>query len=68
MKEADLTDKEYEDFNGIIHKTLNELVKCADKHNIDRDSFIRYFVSIFGAMVHLTTFSYYTPTEKGGEE
>ena len=35
-----LTNAEFSDFNGIVTKTINNLIACADKHNIDRDSFI----------------------------
>lgn len=64
MKECGLTDKELKDFNEIVSKTINELVMCADKHNIDRDSFIKYFAGIFGAMAEITTFSKYKSIKK----
>ena len=38
-----LNDKEFKDFNDIVQNTLNSLITCADKHNIDRDSFAKYF-------------------------
>ena len=38
-----LNDKEFKDFNDIVQNTLNSLIDCADKHNIDRDSFVKYF-------------------------
>ena len=39
-----LNDKEFKDFNDIVQNTLNSLIACADKHNIDRDSFVKYFL------------------------
>lgn len=57
---AELTDKEFKDFNEIVLNTLNSLIDCADKHNIDRDSFIKYFSAIFGTMAEVSTFTNYT--------
>ena len=62
----ELNDKEFKDFNEIVQNTLNALVDCADKHNIDRDSFIKYFSAIFGTMVEVSTFTNYTRTSKKG--
>lgn len=62
--------KEFKDFNEIVKNTLNLLIDCADKHNIDRDSFIKYFSAIFGTMADVSTFTNYThtPKERGNEE
>lgn len=66
---AELSEKEFKDFNEIVQNTLNSLIDCADKHNIDRDSFIKYFSAIFGAMAEVSTFTNYThKKEKGGEQ
>ena len=54
-----LTDAEFNDFNEIVGETINKLVKCADKHNIDRDSFVRYFATMFSAMANMSTFEQY---------
>lgn len=61
---AELNDKEFKDFNEIVQNTLNSLIDCADKHNIDRDSFIKYFSAIFGTMAEVSTFTNYTRTPK----
>ena len=61
---AALNDKEFKDFNDIVQNTLNSLIDCADKHNIDRDSFVKYFSAIFGAMTEVCTFTNYTSTPK----
>lgn len=55
----DLTKEEFEDFNEIVKETLNALIDCADKHNIDRNSFIKYFCAMFGAMAEISTFERY---------
>lgn len=67
---AELNEKEFKDFNEIVQNTLNALVDCADKHNIDRDSFIKYFSSIFSTMAEVSTFTNYarTPKERGEEK
>ena len=54
-----LTDAEFADFNGIVTETINKLIVCADKHNIDRDSFIKYFAAMFSTMAEITTFEHY---------
>jgi hypothetical protein len=66
MTESGLTDKEFNDFNKIVRKTTDELIKCADKHNIDRDSLMKYFIGIFGTMVEISTFANYTPRKRNG--
>lgn len=67
---AELNDKKFKDLNEIVQNTLNSLIDCADKHNIDRDSFIKYFSAIFGTMADVSTFTNYThtPKERGGEK
>lgn len=64
MANNGLTKEEFDDFNEIVKKALNALIDCADKHNIDRDSLIKYFCSVFGAMAEISTFARYM---KGGE-
>lgn len=65
VKASNLTDEEFEDFNEIVKETLNALISCADKHNIDRDSFIKYFCAMFGTMAEVCTFANY---KEGGAE
>lgn len=62
---AELSKVEFDDLNEIIKNTLNSLIDCADKHNIDRDSFIKYFCAVFGTMAEVSTFEYYTKYSKG---
>lgn len=62
-----LTDAEFADFGVIVAETISSLVKCADKHNIERDSFVRYFATMFNAMAEVSTFQNYTPKESEDE-
>ena len=55
----DLTAAEFEDVQTIVCNTINEIVACADKHNVDRDSLIKYVVSVFAATADLCTFQNY---------
>ena len=61
---AELNDKELKDFNDIVQNTLSSLIDCADKHNIDRDSFIKYFAAILCTMTEVSTFTNYTSTPR----
>lgn len=54
-----LTKAEFEDFNEIVKDTITALVDCADKHNIDRDSFVKYFAAMFKVMAEVSTFEHY---------
>lgn len=56
-KQNNLTDKEMEDFQSIVTDTLASICAMADKHNIDRDSMLKYFTGM------LTVF-----TEVDGED
>lgn len=60
-----LTDAEFSDYQKIVGNTIRQLVECADKHNIDRDSFVRYFAKMFSVMVEISTFKRYGKTQKG---
>lgn len=62
-QENNLTDEEFKDFNNIITETLKTLIDYADNHNIDRDSFVKYFARIFGTMAEISTFSHYETLE-----
>lgn len=64
MRKDELTNEEFEDFNKIVKEALNSLIDCADKYNIDRDSLIKYFCEVFGAMAEISTFARYM---RGGE-
>lgn len=61
---SELNDREFKDFNEIVQNTLNSLIDCADKHNINRDSFVKYFSTIFSTMAEVSTFTNYTSAQK----
>lgn len=50
-KQSNLTDKEMKDLQSIVTNTLASICTMADKHNIDRDSMLKYFADM------LTTFT-----------
>lgn len=62
----DLTEKEIEDVAKIVNKTLSDLVKCADKHNIDRDSFVKYFADMLLVMCKVSTFRNFNKEKDNG--
>jgi hypothetical protein len=59
-----LTDKEFDEFNDIVGDTIDRLLECADKNNIDRDSFVQYFATMFMAMSQVSTFKEYGKERK----
>ena len=63
MTENGLTEKEFEGLNEIVKETLNALIDCADKHNIDRNSLVQYFCAIFGTMAEVCAFENYKKEE-----
>ena len=54
-----LTQEEAEDFKAIVSLTIQKLLECADKHNFDRDSFMKYFADTFNAVCKVCTFSHF---------
>lgn len=66
-KQDGLTDAEFADFNGIVCDTINKLIECADNHNIDRDSFVKYFAAMFSTMAEISTFEHYGERRKTDE-
>ena len=52
-----LNDDELEDFNNLISgMVIPELMRIADKHNIDRDSMVKFTADTLTAMSELATF------------
>ena len=62
---AELNDVELADFNEIVKETIESLCICADNHNIDRDSFICYFASVFSVMAEISTFEHFGEEGEG---
>lgn len=50
-KQSNLTDKEMEDLQSMVTDASASVCAMADKHNIDRDSMLKYFADM------LTTFT-----------
>ena len=60
-----LTEEKFDDFNDIVGDTISALLKCADKYNIDRNSFMKYFATMFLAMCEVSTFEKYEVKDNG---
>lgn len=60
-KQSNLTDKEMEDLQSIVTDTLASICICAmaDKHNIDRDSMLKYFADMLTAFAEVASIQNY---------
>ena len=58
-KQSDLTDKEIEDLQNIVNDTLASICAMADKHNIDRNSMLKYFADMLTAFVEVASIQNY---------
>lgn len=58
-KQSNLTDKEKEDLQGIVTDTLASVCAMADKHSIDRDSMLKYFVDMLTAFTEVASIQNY---------
>lgn len=58
-KQSNLTDKEMEDFQSIVTDTLASVCAMADKHNIDRDSMLKYFADMLIAFAEVASIQNY---------
>ena len=58
-KQNDLTDKEIEDLQHITTDTLASICTMADKHNIDRNSMLKYFAVMLEAFTEVATIQNY---------
>ncbi len=54
-----LTDKEMEDFQSITADTLANICAVADKHNINRDSMLKYFSGMLTAFAEVASIQNY---------
>lgn len=57
--QENLTDKEMEDLQGIVTETLASVCAMADKHNIDRDSMLKYFADMLTAFTEVASIQDY---------
>lgn len=58
-KQSNLTDKEMEDLQSIVTDTLASVCAMADKHNIDRDSMLKYFADMLTAFTEVASIQNY---------
>lgn len=58
-KQSNLTDKEMEDLQNIVTDTLASVCSMADKHNIDRDSMLKYFSDMLTAFAEVASVQNY---------
>lgn len=58
-KQSNLTDKEMEDLQSITTDTLASVCTMADKHNIDRDSMLKYFTDMLTAFAEVASIQNY---------
>ena len=58
-KHSNLTDKEIEDLQNIVTDTLESVCAMADKHNIDRDSMLKYFADMLAAFAEVASIQNY---------
>ena len=58
-KHSNLTDKEMEDLQNIVTNTLANVCAMADKHNIDRDSMLKYFADMLTAFTEVASIQNY---------
>ena len=58
-KQNDLTDKEIKDLQNIVTDTLASICTMADKHNIDRNSMLKYFADMLTAFTEVASIQNY---------
>lgn len=58
-KQSNLTDKEMEDLQSVVTDTLASVCAMADKHNIDRDSMLKYFADMLTAFAEVASIQNY---------
>lgn len=54
-----LTDKEMESLQNIVSSTLANICAMADKHNIDRDSMLKYFADMLTVFAEVASIQNY---------
>ena len=57
--QSNLTDKEMEDLQSIVTDTLASVCTMADKHNIYRDSMLKYFADMLTAFAEVASIQNY---------
>ena len=57
--QSNLTDKKMEDLKNIVTDTLANVCAMANKHNIDRDSMLKYFADMLTALTEVASIQNY---------
>ena len=57
--QSNLTDKEMEDLKNIVADILASVCAMADKHNIDRDSMLKYLADMLTTFAEVATIQNY---------
>ena len=58
-KQRNLTDKEIDDLQNIVTDTLASICTMADKHNIDRNSMLKYFADMLAVFTEVASIQNY---------
>lgn len=58
-KQSNLTDKGMKDLQSIVTDTLASICAMADKHNIDRDSMLKYYADMLVAFTEVASIQNY---------
>ena len=58
-KQSNFTDKEMDDLQNIVTDTLASICAMADKHNIDRDSMLKYFADMLTGFTEVASIQNY---------
>ena len=66
-KQNNLTDKEIEDLQNITTNTLASICTMADKHNIDRNSMLKYFAVMLAAFTEVASIQNYETSRTNGD-
>ena len=67
-KQNDLTDKEIEDLQNITTDTLASICTMADKHNIDRNSMLKYFAVMLAAFTEVASIQNYETSRTNADK
>lgn len=62
-----LNDKEFEDFSDLTNKVITEICLISDKHNIDRDSALKYFADMLTAFEEVATIQNYNSKQTNAD-
>lgn len=66
-KQSNLTEKEMEDLQNIVTDTLASVCAMADKHNIDRDSMLKYFSDMLTAFTEVASIQNYETNQTNAD-